>query len=294
MTFYQDFCSNYPIQTITIQQKEFTYRHFENKDAKHTVVLLVGGLGLSDLFYEHFIKLSKNFSVVTFDYSYNFSNVESLIDAIYFLIKSLDKKCWFIGQSLGGFIAQLIAIKYPQITKGLVLSNTGSFYENLSETAYESLMAMIKKSHKSKQLLKLIPFSIFKKIISTKIMKTHANNFDEESKSKLKALCEIMEKTLTKKYELHMIDLLIDMQNHLGCNSHQFEYLNKNILLILSDDDQTFHPEVKEALSIVMPNASVVKNLDDGHLALIVNCDAYINLVTSFILDYEGAQNESK
>lgn len=41
---------------------------YHNPKAAATVVLLTGGIGLSDSFYLHFERFAKNFSVLTFDY----------------------------------------------------------------------------------------------------------------------------------------------------------------------------------------------------------------------------------
>ncbi len=59
--------------------------------------------------------------------------------------------------------------------------------------------------------------------------------------------------------------------------------LKDKVLLILSDDDKTFHDEVKNALIDSMPNPTVKTDLTGGHLALMVNCDEYIRIITDYI-----------
>lgn len=264
-------------------EKDFKYRYYENVNSDITVVLLVGGIGMSDLIYNHFDKFSKEYSVITFDYDINCNNNEQLIEAIYNLLTKLNKKVWFIGQSLGGFIAQLFASKYPDITAGLVLSNTGSLSENLNNQAKDSLIKMINSSKKSKKIVKCIPFGVVKKLISKKVMKKYSKDFNNEELVILKNLCEIMEEKLEKSYELHMIDLLIDMQNHLEIEKDKFKYLSNKVLLILSDDDETFTKEVKEDLINAMYNPTVKRDLKGGHLALMVNADEYIEIIVSYI-----------
>ena len=45
----------YPTAAFTVSSgKLFTYRYYQNPQAKATLVLLTGGIGLSDLFYKHF------------------------------------------------------------------------------------------------------------------------------------------------------------------------------------------------------------------------------------------------
>ena len=65
----EDFRRKYPAQTMTLDNgKTFTYRYYRNPKAAAAVVLLTGGIGLSDLFYRHFEWFAGDFSVLTFDY----------------------------------------------------------------------------------------------------------------------------------------------------------------------------------------------------------------------------------
>ena len=51
----EEFRRKYPAQTMTLGNGEpFTYRYYRNPQAAAAVVLLTGGIGLSDLFYRHF------------------------------------------------------------------------------------------------------------------------------------------------------------------------------------------------------------------------------------------------
>ena len=71
----EEFRRKYPAQTMTLGNgKPFTYRYYRNPEAAATVVLLTGGIGLSDLFYRHFEWFAGDFSVLTFDYQIQFAD----------------------------------------------------------------------------------------------------------------------------------------------------------------------------------------------------------------------------
>lgn len=55
-------------------------------------MLLTGGIGLSDLFYRHFDRFSRDFSVLTFDYQIPFADNGEFADAVVELLHSLRKK----------------------------------------------------------------------------------------------------------------------------------------------------------------------------------------------------------
>ncbi len=283
MNKFAQYCKNYPLINKSINGNNFSYRYFKNNNSTQTLVLLVGGIGMSDLIYTHFEKFTKHYSVLTFDYHIEYKTNKQLAAAIAKLLTQLNIKAWFVGQSLGGFVAQLMAQKYPEVTKGLILSNTGCLSENMSSEAYASLTAMLKRTNKAKNMLKLLPLSALKKQISGAVFKKYATDFSENERHLLRELCDIMEEKLTKQYELHMLNLLVDMESHMGMKKEEFEYLDDMVLLMLSEDDKTFTGDVKQALIELMPNPTTVTDLKGGHLALMVNCDKYVDIIANYI-----------
>lgn len=278
----EQFYETYPQQTMKINGKDFRYRYHKNENAKATLVLLTGGIGLSDLFYLHFQKFSKNFSVLTFDYQIQFDNNKEFADAVSELLKVLNEKVWLVGQSLGGIVGQIIAKEHPEVVEGLVLSNTCSLEKNMSKEAYDHLMNMIENQQKSKKMFKILPFGLYKKLIAKAVMKK-TSSLNEEEKALMKGLCNAMLKLLTREYELHMIDFLIDAKNHFGMTKEDFTVFKDKVLLILSEDDHTFNQHCKDSLIHIMPEPMVVTNLTGGHLALLVRLDSYAELVSDFI-----------
>lgn len=279
-----EFRGKYPNQTMLLSSgKPFTYRYYRRPGASATVVLLTGGIGLSDLFYLHFERFSREFSVLTFDYQIQFADNAEFARAVAELLERLGETAWLVGQSLGGIVAQIIAANHPQVVDGLVLSNTCSLARNMGEDAYGHLMKMIESQQKSKKLLSVIPFSLYKRLIKWAVMKKKTGGFTPEEKSLMAGLCDGMLELLTRDYEYHMIDFMIDAQNHLGMTGETFSRWKDRVLLILSEDDDTFNQACKDALISVMPEPTVVTNLTGGHLALLIRLETYAALVSDYI-----------
>lgn len=117
-----EFYEKYPNNTEQLNSgKQFTYRYYKNSSAKATLLLLTGGIGLSDLFYLHFERFAKEFSVLTFDYQIQFVDNKEFAQAVAELLNKLNEKVWLVGQSLGGIVAQIIARNYPDVVEGMVL-----------------------------------------------------------------------------------------------------------------------------------------------------------------------------
>ena len=251
----------YPLATFTISSgKNFAYRYCNNPEAKATLVLLTGGIGLSDLFYRHFARFSRDFSVLTFDYQLSFSNNGEFADAVAELLHHLKEKVWLVGQSLGGVVAQVIAQRHPDVVDGLVLSNTCSLSGSI------------------------MPFSIIKRMMKWIVMKKNTQSFTPQEKVAIEELCDAMLELLTKPYEAHMIDFLLDAEHYLNLTQEDFAPWEERVMLVLSEDDTTFTPTCKKDLIDLMPKPTVVTNLTGGHLALMVRLDEYAELVTKFIM----------
>lgn len=276
------FRKNNPLLSMQVSGRTFQYRYYKHPTGSKTLVLLTGGIGLSDLFFLHFEEFAKDFSVITFDYQMNYPDNKSLSYAIAELLKSLHVKAYLIGQSLGGVVAQIVAKHYPEVVEGLILSNTASLAKEISEEGHKCLADMIKRQEKSKRMLKFIPFLLYKKLIKKAVMKK-VSAFSSDEKKLMDNLCDIMLQLLKKDYEFHMINLLIDAQNYCNMTSADFSCYKGRVLLLLSEDDNTFNQGVKDSLIALMPSPIVVTNITGGHLALLIRLEHYAETVKNFL-----------
>ena len=99
----------------------------------------------------------------------------------------------------------------------------------------------------------------------------------------MEGLCDAMLTLLTKPYELHIIDFLIDAKNHFGMVPADFQKWDGKVLLILSEDDHTFNQACKDSLIKIMHHPTIITNILGGHLALLVKLDQYVRVVTDYI-----------
>lgn len=194
-----EFRRAYPVATFLVSSgKPFVYRYYENPNAKATLVLLTGGIGLSDLFYKHFVRFAEEFSVLTFDYQIPFADNAQFADAVAELLRHLKEKVWLVGQSLGGVAAQIIARRHPDVVDGLILSNTCSLSGSMSEAGYQDLMKMIQSQRTFKKWLAVLPFSLIKRMMKRAVMKKKTVGFTGAEKAVMEELCDAMLEQLTK------------------------------------------------------------------------------------------------
>ncbi len=272
----------YPQKTMKIAGHDFRYRYFKNDGSEVTFVLLTGGIGLSDLFFRHFTEFAKDYSVITFDYHTPYKDNKQLAQAISILLQTLGVKAYLVGQSLGGFVAQIVAKYYPDVVDGLILSNTGSLSVSMEVAGKRCLLEMMDRQIKMLKLMKFIPFILVKKLMKKAVMKKLDNPTYLEIQM-MTDLCDEMLLMLTKKYEVHMVKLLIDLKNYWNMVPEDFKKFEGKVLLILSQDDHTFNENVKKSLISIMPNPEVVTDITGGHLALMLKLDRYADTVRDFV-----------
>ncbi len=145
---------------------------------------------------------------------------------------------------------------------------------------------MIKRSKKSKMALSATPAFLFKRNLR-KQMHRNAAGATGGQKVLLDSIFDIVESQLTKTYELHINNLLIDLKHYFNMDSESFKFLKNRVILFLSDDDKTFHNDVRRALIDMMSKPKVVTDFKGGHLALVINCDRYVEMVTEYIQSRE-------
>lgn len=278
---FEQFNKTYPLQHKQVNGLTFHYRLGGN--GEKVIVLLVGGIGLSDTFYNHFINFAKFFTVLTFDYPIETCRNSVLADGIAEFISTLGfNKVFLVGQSYGGLLSQVIAKRHPDMVAGLVLSNTGCLDSDMDEETRKPMLQMMNRLEKSTLLIKLIPMSLLRGIF-LKQMDRHFMQCIPDEKKYLTELFRYMYGKMTKGHECNMCSLMLDLKNQTDIKKSDYTYLDKKVLLLLSEDDQTFGEAIKQALIKMMPNPIVNTGLNGGHLALLLRTDLYIQTVTQFI-----------
>lgn len=279
------FNKKYPRETLQICDGEFCFRYYINPNSKKdiTLVILVGGLGESDLAYKFFEYVAKDYSVLTFNYPYDYNTNEKMADALAELIKIKNiKNVWLFGQSYGGFFAQVMVKIHPQSVKGMILSNTGSLSESMGETEYIELQKMLNKARKFRKFDRILPIKLLMKISKNSI-KRKCVTLNEEGKQFMIDSIDYLSKHSSGKTWYLMDGLILDLQNWIVMKEEDFIHLKNNVLLILSKDDETFSQDIKNSLIGLIKGAKVNSEVEGGHLGMLGNVSQFCDIIKDFI-----------
>lgn len=277
-----EFKRRYPRQMEFIKGKEFPYRYYKNDHSDKTVVLLGDG-GLGDVLFLHFEEFAKSYSVLAFDYLMDYKTIQELVDGIVELLNKKGIRGILIGQALGGFIAQIIARQYPDMVEGLILYNTGTLSVNLNQQGRQFFQNMLEHTEKMLQMMKLIPFRLLKQGIKKAAFN---ESFSQSEKVVAMEICDEMLHALTKEFQMHILSLSIDLQNHWNMTQDDFICFRGGVLLMLSDKDTIYDDNMRQALIELMPDPKVVTEIQEKQFDLMVRTEQYIKCVKGFIDSY--------
>ena len=113
---------------------------------------------------------------------------------------------------------------------------------------------------------------------------------DKALRKTFREIIDIYRPTMTGEYFALMDTLLYDVGNYVGTETREdFESYRGKCLIFFSEDDTIFTRSMKENLVSLMPEATVVWNLEGGHLVVMVSMTEYIRTLLEFI----GTNNEN-
>ena len=286
-TEFEKYSKAAPKHRATVLGKDLIYRYYKNESpaATATILTLAGGTGLGDGFFILANSFRERYSFICFNYPMGFTDNESLSDAIAELIKHIGAKNVYLwGQSYGGLIAQITAKRHPEAVSGLILTSTASLSNNIRFEGMKCLVGMISEEKEKKNIRtsKMLPMPLLPAFMDI-AFKKHLKN-DPAALNVVRGMIEHVRKDMTNEYFAHMDHLLGDLRNHLGTHyKEDFAYLDGRVLIIEPDDDNTFTPDIKDALIEIMPSPTVVRDIVGGHLAMLFDTEKYIGIINDFM-----------
>ena len=150
-----EFLKTHPYKDVIVNGANYHYLLCGNGDT--TLIFLVGGMGLSFLYMPYITSLESEYRILTFDYPYEYDDNQGLVNSISNLLKHLNiTKGILVGSSYGGYVAQMFARKYPELTDGLCLFSTASLSE---KTVTELREKYQKKAPILLWILRHVPYS---------------------------------------------------------------------------------------------------------------------------------------
>jgi len=144
------------LRELKYKGKKVSYDYRKKKD-RGTVVLLHGFLETGSIWKDYISELSKNYAILNIDLLGHggtecigyVHTMEEMADMVRAVLKTHDvRKGFFVGHSMGGYVALAYAEKYPDNTKGICLFNSSAFADSkLKRLDRDKAIEVVKKNH---------------------------------------------------------------------------------------------------------------------------------------------------
>jgi len=243
------------------------------------IVLLNGGMNSHEMWVDFIEHLSRKYKVVNFDYPREFTTIKDTAEGIIRFLSTLGiKECYLTGASFGGYMAQAIARKRPDMIKGMFLHATGTM-DSATIRGFRKkyflapiLMTYMKHCNYDKRFKPLIIKSMDK---YTKDECTEVQNYIHE-------MAVLIAKDYTREKDIHITSLLVDIMHQKPVTSEDFSSIRPVVMILPSND--FFTTKQQENLKSVFPQAKVVE-IEGGHMSTITRADEFAELIDKTISD---------
>ena len=278
-TELEEFQQSHPFKTQDIEGKTFHYLLCGPENAAYTLVYFVGGTGNPLGWYRHVLSMEHQYRVLLVDYPMGCDEMEALTHLIVRLTDRLGiQRAVWIGASLGGYVAQLVARACPEKTAAMVL------YATTALTA-ESIAQLKQKYRYVGKLLwamEHLPYGMLKFLFMKPSLNRLVPAGSPQEADYVRQFSQWIYEDLTREKDLHMTRLMADLIHVTPEIPEDFSFLQGRVLLILPENDKAFSPAMQQELQELMKGAAVEK-MEGGHLSTLCKAEIYAEKTSAFL-----------
>jgi len=260
----QRFRRVHEIQHLKVSGK--TWRYLAIGKGEETILFLHGMAGAYDIWWQVIEDLQDRFNIISLTYP-PIDNLEGLRRGILAILEKEDvSECYLVGTSLGGYLAQYLISKNPEMIKRAVFANT--FPPN-------DIIA-----RKTRNAGKILPFLPQWAVMQYLKQRTTTSTYPASGHSEI-VLAYMMEQAhgmLTKKQYIARYRCIID-----AFEAPVSEASKIPVLIIEADNDPLVDTQLREMLKATYPSSRVKTLHGVGHFPYLNQPGQYTQILHDFL-----------
>ena len=265
--------SHRPFQ-MTSEQGSWTY--LAGGAGAITLVLLPGGLGVAEPWFDCMLEWERSFRVIAISYPC-IPNVNSAVNAISAVLeRERASRCGLLGTSLGGEIGQAFLRDRPGELDSLILGNTGEANAKYGKKL-QRLMPVTKLFQNG------LAFSLIKRMAKKRVMSLLTPYISGDELAFWEAY---MKDIIDNQYSPDLMKSQFNVLRDFACNygGPIPAPPRTRTMIIEALDDKMFPGPRRQNLKALFPGAPVQTFAEGGHLLPITRRDQYVARVRDFIV----------
>jgi pimeloyl-ACP methyl ester carboxylesterase len=247
-----------------------TWPYLTDGQGDPPLLLLSGALAIPDISWTTIVNFAARRRVIVPAYP-PVRTMDALVDGVAAVLRheGVDQ-AHVMGGSYGGFVAQVFARRYPQLTRSLVLSHT--------QPPYPELAARMRRFAR---LLRWMPMGLVRQMMR-RVFRSMMPEWSEETACLLAIFDELIGYTLDKKDVIGILERTADY----SVRSFAPQDLSRwpgEVLLVFGEDDPATPPEVRQRLESLYPGCQVHLFEGAGHTTSITHQEEYLAVIDEFL-----------
>ena len=265
------FRSSHPLKNII--HHGYNWEYISCRQGTQTLVLLPGGIRFGEAWFLLIEALQDQFNILAPTYP-SVIKMEDLADGIANILDSEQvEKAYFLGASLGGWLAQCFVRKYPDKVSKLILSNTSDPGAFSTRQVKIGLLSV-----------KLFPLSLLKSVAEIRIMNLISPP-DSEREFWRAFLHEKFSYYVSREDMVSEMQYIFDYVNNYKFSSDDLKDWSGKILILESDNDPAFQKTVRESLKPLYPSSQIHTLHNTGHAPGYRGLQEYIDAIKKYLTD---------
>ena len=250
--------------TSSIKVGDYDWKYYTTGSGDTTILFLHGMGGSYDIWWQQINYFKTRYKIVSLTYP----PVSNLKDLSAGIIAILDKekisKVAIVGSSLGGYLAQYLAVTYPERVSKAMLGNT--FAPNTeNKQKNESLVKAVK----------WFPEWFFAKSLRRKYDK-EVTPASDNSPILYAFSNELIGKQLTRKVFIARYYCVVDTFTPTIS-------LNIPLQIVEADNDPLVSKNLRDQLKLTYAQAKIITLHNEGHFPYLANADSYNKVIEEFL-----------
>ena len=265
---FQAFRRAFPYEDTTYD--EVTWPYLTGGQGEPPLLLLSGALAIPDISWTSIANLAARRRVIVPAYP-PVTTMDSLADGIAAVLRHQGvAQAHVLGGSYGGFVAQVLVRRHPQLARSLVLSHTLAPYP---ETAA--------RLRPFARLVRWMPKGLVRPLMR-RVFRSMMPEWSEETACLLAIFDELVGFALTKKDVIGILERTVDYSVRSFTPEDLAEWPGK-VLLVFGEEDPATPPEVRQRLASLYPGCHVHRFEGAGHTTSGTHQDEYAAVIEDFL-----------